>query len=129
LGSLGSQLVSDNGGLKLTKNLKGNVKAQLWIVFTQVIFTYLYGGSILFFLYVFCYLLHDTSQRKRQRNKDLKEKETKKDEECAEDAAGSKSGERKQSFLQVCYMYIMYSLSGETLFFMIHCFPKREENE
>ncbi|CAG7825539.1 unnamed protein product [Allacma fusca] len=68
--------------------------------FFEPLFTYLYGGSILFFLYVFCYLLHDSSQKKRQRNKDKKEKELKKDEEMAADAAASKSGERKQSFLQ-----------------------------
>ncbi|ODN03696.1 hypothetical protein Ocin01_02972, partial [Orchesella cincta] len=70
------------------------------LYFFEVIFTYLYGGSILFFLYVFCYLLHDSSQKKRQRNKEKKDKEAKKDEEVASDAAASKSGERKQSFLQ-----------------------------
>lgn len=98
-----------------------------WCVGTwQVIFTYLYGGSILFFLYVFCYLLHDSSQKKRQRNKEKKDKETKKDEEVASDAAASKSGERKQSFLQVSFF--PFSLLGyytkESIFFLSFFFCK-----
>lgn len=63
---------------------------------------------------MFCYLLHDSSQKKRQRNKEKKDKEAKKDEEVATDAAASKSGERKQSFLQVrpsfLYTYILFGV-------------------
>ncbi|XP_021961240.1 proton channel OtopLc isoform X3 [Folsomia candida] len=81
--------------------------------FFEAIFTYLYSGSILFFLYVFCYLLHDTSQKKRQKNKEAASaREARTDEEVAADASASKSGERKQSFLQESRHKAKYDVAG-----------------
>lgn len=89
--------------LKISKNQKLHVVEFGWKNFFQGFFTYLYGASILFLLYVFCFLLQEsaccqaTEPKPKAPKKEKKEKENKKNLKKEKEEKEKEKKEREKS--------------------------------